>query len=56
MLADPIDDWLNPELTVSPAQRMSLLTMAEALEAQHPGAIGLGVTRIDEAGRLTSAF
>lgn len=56
VLSDPLDDWLNPELTVPAAQRVPLVEMADALERQHPGAVGIGVTQIDEAGRLTTGF
>ena len=36
VLSDPLDDWLNPELTVPAAQRVPLVEMADALERQHP--------------------
>ncbi|ELX07976.1 hypothetical protein Jab_2c00170 [Janthinobacterium sp. HH01] len=56
VLSDPLDDWLNPELTVPAARRVPLVDMADALERQHPGAVGIGVTQIDDAGRLTTGF
>lgn len=56
VLADPLDDWLNPELTVAPAARKPLVEMADALQRRHPDVQGLGLTRIDQAGRLVTGF
>lgn len=56
VLSGPVDAWLNPELDVPAGQRVPLVEMADALEREHPGAVGIGITQIDDAGRLTTGF
>jgi uncharacterized iron-regulated membrane protein len=56
VLSAPVDAWLNPELDVPAGRRVPLVDMADALEREHPGAVGIGITQIDDAGRLTTGF
>ncbi|MDZ7855878.1 PepSY-associated TM helix domain-containing protein [Sphaerotilus sp.] len=56
VVSGPLDAWLNPDMAVPAAQRSSLAAMAERLERQHPGAVGLGVKQGDDAGQLIMGF
>jgi uncharacterized iron-regulated membrane protein len=56
VVAEPLDAWLNPELAATAGNDPVLLQAADALEALHPGGVGMGVSRVDEAGKFLTAF
>jgi uncharacterized iron-regulated membrane protein len=56
VLSGPLDAWLNPAFDVPAERRKPLVEMADALEREHPGEIGIGITQIDDEGRLTTGF
>ncbi|WP_172967723.1 PepSY domain-containing protein [Hydrogenovibrio sp. JE_KL2] len=55
VLGEPIDAWINPELTPG-KHSVPLVEMADALDRQYPNAVGLGVKRQDKTGQLVLGF
>lgn len=56
VVAESLDGWLNPELTATAGGDAALLHAADILERVRPQGVGMGVSRVDDAGKFLTAF
>lgn len=56
VIAEQVDGFFNPEMTAMSGTEGAFLHAMDVLEQTHPRGVGMGVSRIDDAGKFMTAF